>query len=634
MKTAFLQIIFMLFPIVLLAQKERDTLHLKSFEVIANRAIGNNPGLDVQGIQGGDNATRASYSLGELLSRESSVFIKSYSPGMLASPSIRGTGAAHTAVIWNGLNLQSSMNGQLDLNLIPGALFDQFTLQKGAQSALWGSGSIGGTLFIEHGEINEFTADVDQYTGSFSHSRTSFAVKVPGKVSLSIRAFTSSALNDFEYIDITHINRPLVRQNNAAVSMSGMMTNVSIKTGKRHTLEVGSWIQTSLRHIPPIMTVPSAKALQEDYSLRNSVNWNWRKRSHSIDVRAGYFEEDIRFNDSLVNLQSFNQARTFISELDYTLELPHLGILGIGYNYTSSWANAGGYGNKKVSQDRQAVFAQLRRTFLKNKIQAMAGIRKEVIDDLKVPYIPFLSAAFKLSRMFELKGQWTKSYRIPTLNDLYWIPGGNSGLKPEYGRNAEFGVYFNTVQQELKSTFSICAFNSIVSNWILWTPGNSYWSPHNVQEVRVNGLDMNGSVSLTARNIAMQLRGGLQFASSKASKSIDFNEPLQKRQLIYVPYSTAFVSGLIEYKSSSLELQINHVGYRYTTTDNTSFLPAFTLANLTLAHNLNYSNGAYHVLIQVNNIFNTVYQAIEWRAMPMRNYLVGIRLHFKPNKNN
>src|SRR5688572_12321762 len=42
--------------------------------------------------------------------------IRSYGQGGLATLSLRGTGAGHSSVLWNGLSLQSSLNGQLDLS--------------------------------------------------------------------------------------------------------------------------------------------------------------------------------------------------------------------------------------------------------------------------------------------------------------------------------------------------------------------------------------------------------------------------------------------------------------------------------------------------------------------------------------
>src|SRR5665213_1406037 len=83
-------------------------------------------------------------NLADLLANESQVFIKSYGLGSLAMSSFRGAGAEQTAVLWNGFNLQSPMNGLLDLSLVPINFMDEVRLQYGGAGALWGSGAVGG----------------------------------------------------------------------------------------------------------------------------------------------------------------------------------------------------------------------------------------------------------------------------------------------------------------------------------------------------------------------------------------------------------------------------------------------------------------------------------------------------------
>ena len=89
-------------------------------------------------------------SLSDLLLMNNAVYIKSYGNGALSMPSLRGTGANHTAVIWNGINLQSNMNGTLDLSMVPLANNYEVYLQYGAASSLYGSGAIGGSINLNN----------------------------------------------------------------------------------------------------------------------------------------------------------------------------------------------------------------------------------------------------------------------------------------------------------------------------------------------------------------------------------------------------------------------------------------------------------------------------------------------------
>ncbi len=69
-------------------------------------------------------------SMAEWLGRENGVFIKNYGPGNIATITQRGLGAAHTAVLWHGINIQNNTLGTIDFALfiknIPGMLAQSF----------------------------------------------------------------------------------------------------------------------------------------------------------------------------------------------------------------------------------------------------------------------------------------------------------------------------------------------------------------------------------------------------------------------------------------------------------------------------------------------------------------------------
>ena len=88
-------------------------------------------------------------TLADRLSRESALFVKSYGSGSLSTISIRGTGAAHSAVLWNGISLNSPMLGLYDFSLLPMFLLDDVKVQAGGNGPLVGSGGVGGAIFMD-----------------------------------------------------------------------------------------------------------------------------------------------------------------------------------------------------------------------------------------------------------------------------------------------------------------------------------------------------------------------------------------------------------------------------------------------------------------------------------------------------
>src|SRR5574343_1214189 len=134
MKSAGL--IAMLLMSTLCHAQSKDTTVWKSFELIAPKASSNTGAVKI------NMPLSSGGSLADVLSQYSALFVKSYSPGNLASTSMRGMGAQHTAVQWNGINLQSCMNSNIDLNLLPVFFFDQAAIETGANASASANGAI------------------------------------------------------------------------------------------------------------------------------------------------------------------------------------------------------------------------------------------------------------------------------------------------------------------------------------------------------------------------------------------------------------------------------------------------------------------------------------------------------------
>ena len=76
-----------------------------------------NSGYEVQVIA--DSILKDSYeSLGNLLQKQANFYFKQNGNGMVSSISLRGTSASQTGVYWNGISINSALNGQTDFNTL------------------------------------------------------------------------------------------------------------------------------------------------------------------------------------------------------------------------------------------------------------------------------------------------------------------------------------------------------------------------------------------------------------------------------------------------------------------------------------------------------------------------------------
>jgi hypothetical protein len=87
-------------------------------------------------------------SVADILREMPSLSLKRYAPGGLSSPTMRGTGAGHTQIYWEGLPLNSPMLGQQDFALSSGGLFNHVEARYGGNSLVQGSGGLGGAVLL------------------------------------------------------------------------------------------------------------------------------------------------------------------------------------------------------------------------------------------------------------------------------------------------------------------------------------------------------------------------------------------------------------------------------------------------------------------------------------------------------
>ena len=108
---------------------ELHKIKIKEVVVTSNRLQQFTSGNKIQTIDSTALKNNATNSLAELISSQTQIQINSYGPGALASPSFRGSGSSHTAVLWNGFNMQDILAGGVDFSQIPDFFLDDVKIQ-------------------------------------------------------------------------------------------------------------------------------------------------------------------------------------------------------------------------------------------------------------------------------------------------------------------------------------------------------------------------------------------------------------------------------------------------------------------------------------------------------------------------
>ena len=633
------------------SQKLDSVQTIEAAIITSNRFHDFSSGTKIQIIDSASLRQHQSSTLAEILQNESPIFIKTYGMGGLATSSFRGASASHTALLWNGFNINSPMNGQFDLSLIPSHFINKVSIQYGGASTLWGSGAVGGVIHLGNTILYDkgVTSAVGASFGSFNNYQQNVLVELSKKKWItSIKVFNTTAKNNFPFFNTTFLNAPRQTQLNADLRQAGLLLENYLKINDRQKLNICFWYQHSDRNIPPIMIQAANKKNQKDESYRITSEWQNVSEKFSSFIRMAWFENYLHYTDSARNLQSIGRYKTFISEAESKIQVRKNHAINIGINTTLTIASshnrflltsdnmpfnqielADGRLNN-VEQNRFAAFASYGFTFA-DKFRSTISIRKEMIATTVVPFTYSLGSEFVIYKGLTSKMNISKVYRIPTLNDMYWIPGGNINLLPESGFSEDLGLLWQ-FGSKLHFEFESTLFNRNMDNWIVWLPGQGYWSPRNIMEVWSRGLETRSEIfaNLNAIKIGFSFRTNYVISTSEASKSE--NDASIGKQLIYVPMYSGSGKMSATYKNFTLSFTQNYTGYRYTSTDNLEFLNPYFLTNVFAEYKLRASSYLCSFFIRVNNAFSNEYQILLNHAMPSVYYNLGLTIQFnEPN---
>lgn len=608
---------------------------LQEFVVEAPRISGFTPGLNTVHFDAQTMSAYRQKNLTDLLADESSLFIKSYGLGSLATSSMRGGSANHTAVLWNGITLASSMNGLLDMSLVPVVAADKVSVQYGGNSALYGSGAVAGIIHLNSdGSLNKgTTVEANISAGSYANFRQNvYAAKSMPRFISSVRLFNHTAKNDFLFENIYLADQPQVRLSNAELKSYGVISENKFLIGRHQVLSVHAWLQHTDRNTPPTMLQKESKTNQKDDSVRLTAQWKLAKKKSATFVRAAWLWDNIDFSDGLTGLYQVSESRQLVAEAESKITLTPAHAINIGIHNTYATANHPSFENAP-HQNRLAFFASYLYATPNNKMHASISGRQELTGLSPAPFTYSAGANYALLPALKIRFNFSKVYRVPTFNDLYWVPGGNPDLNPEEGYAAEAGLHLvlNNTSRAFKSDVTI--FNRNVNNWIVWVPGVSYWSPKNIMSVHSRGMETNSSLSFAVRKSKITIQAATGYAPSTNSRSKTANDNSIGKQLVYTPMYSGMAKITFEHAGFSTSYRHNYIGYRYTSTDNAQFLTPYDLGALFLNYAFDFRGNHAGLFFEINNLWDAEYQVLSNRAMPGINFNGGIHLHFnKPNK--
>lgn len=613
----------------------QDTVALQNVEVIAKKTQLSQIGKKTESIDSTIKEQFKFNSIGDVLSLNTPVFIKNYGPGALSTTSFRGGNASQTAIMWNGFNLQNAMLGQSDLCLMPCFLFENIDVEYGGSSSLWGSGAVGGSIHLNNESIFDqgLKASTNFGTGSFGLKNISTKILFSNRRFItSTKIYDSRSANNFNYNDTTDKEHPLKQQKNASYDFLGLMQELKFLINTKNIVSINAWINTNKRRLPSFNPLAESKTYQRDDATRVTANWSFLNKNFRSGLRAGFFEDKINYTDSLISLFSKSKTQTIIAENENYFSWHKHHQLNFGINFSSSSAFTNNYESTKTLS-KTSLLVGNKFSFLEDKWLMYFSARAEYFSVGALPLTGNVSTEYSLSKRVVLMASTAKVYRQPTLNELYWLPGGNINLKPEQGYTNEGSVNYKTQISAFSIFISGAAFSRKIDNWILWVPGaNANPTPINVQQVWSRGTETTWRLHYYKNKFSYKINVVTGYVLSTVEANSQENDNTIHKQLIYTPRYTLNANVLLGYNKTALTFFNQYVGYRFTTSDNSQWLNPYQVSSLRLNYSIETKLADFIMFGACNNLLNKDYRVLQGRPMPLRNYEFGITIKTK-NRN-
>ncbi|MFR5768420.1 MAG: TonB-dependent receptor domain-containing protein [Alistipes sp.] len=233
-----------------------------------------------------------------------------------------------------------------------------------------------------------------------------------------------------------------------------------------------------------------------------------------------------------------------------------------------------------------------------------------------------------------------RNYRYPTLNDLYFRPGGNKNLKPERGWTFDAGLE-TTLKGDARSLrASATAFDSRIDDWILsiGSPKLGIYTPINIRRVHSYGVEAKLSAEAeTSGGWRLLLDGNFAWTRS-INRGGSRSAPGRRIGRQTARLHSCLFGGPSRRASSGgaweLTCKWNLYSERYTMSSNDlgvlGRVKPYFMSDLSLEKGLDCKWASFSLKGCIHNLLNEEYESVLSRPMPRLNvsFFIGITPKF------
>lgn len=634
----------------LMAQSDDTVRVLDTLTVEGNRkSVSLESSVPLQRFDSKDLQLLGVGNAGDALKYMSGVTVRDYGGvGGLKTVAIRGMGAQHTAVIYDGVAVGDCQSGQVDLGRFSTDNLNMLQLSVGQSDDIYQTARIiasAGAVSLETSMPQENTLKTTLRAGSYGLYQANVLFSRLLGTKWKLTAFVDYTKSDGDYkFNIKDIS---AKRNNSDVESLRGELNISFKKEKVHSLRAKIYAYCSSRGLPGSVIVDNPISNERLFS-RNAFAQlfyeyvptsafrikTYLKHNYTYDRNKIYrAANDILHNEYVQNesdvsltmkwTPSFMPGVAFAlsEELFYnrlSTTNSHVTMANRPKRMTSLTAFSARYVNDVFSATASLLYTSAREHASEGEI---APDRHRLSPAVSLSLYPFgNNISFRLS--------YKDIFRLPTFNDLYYLQVGNYRLKPEKNRMINLGATY--VMQGIdclkELSLSVDAYCGAIKDKIVAVPGLFVWKMNNVDEVSLTGVDVN-ITSMLELLPEYTIKATAAYSYMRAVDDTD-DSSVKGDQIIYTPRHSGSATLVLSTPILNAGYSLLWSGLRYRLSQNIPLneVDSYCDHSLWLSKDWNIGKFVLTSRFEIQNIADDNYEIVRYYPMQGRSFNLSILL--------
>lgn len=592
----------------------------------------------------------------DALNRLPGVTLKDYGgAGGLKTVSVRGFGATHTNVLYDGIALSDCQTGEVDLSRYSLDNISSINLTVGDNDDIFipaRSASLAATLSLSTLPV---VSDVDSTILTARLRGGSFGMVNPflkvGRSTESGKSFDFSGeylygKNDYPFTIVNGNEVTRHRRNNSRMNSFHLESNGSVRLASRTTLNGKLYYYDNNRQLPgPVILYNEISnerlhdrnffgqanmrsALSSAVSLLANAKFNWNE--------SRYSDRDGKYQGGEL-IQNYYQREYYLSGAAMWLPSTSWSLVyAADYTYNNLNSNLERNQHPRRSSLLQTVTARYRLARLTVTGRALMscyfnGVKSGEKPENSSKLSPSISVAYSVlhDRSLTFRASYKNIFRMPTFNELYYDHVGTVDLLPESTDQFNLGTTYSVSGAGALSSLYVTADGYInhVKDKIMAIPVSMFmWRMMNLGRVRSVGVDVTMGMTFDIKRGWQILTDGNYSLQSTTTRG-DREASAYGKQIAYTPVHSGSVSVACENPFVNLVVHGTAAGERFSTNNHASgtSMDGYFEAGAAVYRVFPVKTHRLEVRVDLINMFDTRYEIIARYPMPGRSWQASVK---------